>query len=102
MQSELDTLSEESYKDSTLIMQLLRDNLVGQKTTPHCVHIADVFRLSGLPPRPSPLPMHLLLSLPPRHPRLRHLLRLRHKLYQNQHEVKSMDFVVHFGQGNDV
>ena len=24
---ELDTLSEESYKDSTLIMQLLRDNL---------------------------------------------------------------------------
>ncbi len=29
--TELDTLSEESYKDSTLIMQLLRDNLVGQK-----------------------------------------------------------------------
>ena len=27
---ELDTLSEESYKDSTLIMQLLRDNLVGR------------------------------------------------------------------------
>lgn len=26
--SELDTLSEDSYKDSTLIMQLLRDNLV--------------------------------------------------------------------------
>jgi 14-3-3 protein epsilon len=26
-ESELDTLSEESYKDSTLIMQLLRDNL---------------------------------------------------------------------------
>ncbi|XWS12522.1 hypothetical protein CRYUN_Cryun37aG0096500 [Craigia yunnanensis] len=25
--SHLDTLSEESYKDSTLIMQLLRDNL---------------------------------------------------------------------------
>ncbi len=25
--SELDTLSEDSYKDSTLIMQLLRDNL---------------------------------------------------------------------------
>lgn len=25
--SELDTLNEESYKDSTLIMQLLRDNL---------------------------------------------------------------------------
>jgi hypothetical protein len=28
MGTELDTLSEESYKDSTLIMQLLRDNLV--------------------------------------------------------------------------
>lgn len=28
IQKELDTLSEESYKDSTLIMQLLRDNLV--------------------------------------------------------------------------
>lgn len=26
--TELDTLSEDSYKDSTLIMQLLRDNLV--------------------------------------------------------------------------
>lgn len=31
--AELDTLSEESYKDSTLIMQLLRDNLVC--TQPH-------------------------------------------------------------------
>ena len=30
---ELDTLSEESYKDSTLIMQLLRDNLVGRSTS---------------------------------------------------------------------
>jgi 14-3-3 protein epsilon len=29
--AELDTLSEESYKDSTLIMQLLRDNLVRDK-----------------------------------------------------------------------
>lgn len=29
--SELDTLSEESYKDSTLIMQLLRDNLVSTR-----------------------------------------------------------------------
>lgn len=28
--TELDTLSEESYKDSTLIMQLLRDNLVSK------------------------------------------------------------------------
>ncbi len=30
--AELDTLSEESYKDSTLIMQLLRDNLVSRKS----------------------------------------------------------------------
>lgn len=40
--AELDTLSEESYKDSTLIMQLLRDNLTlwtsdlqEGKSTPH-------------------------------------------------------------------
>ena len=32
MRAELDTLSEESYKDSTLIMQLLRDNLVRHTT----------------------------------------------------------------------
>ena len=31
--TELDTLSEESYKDSTLIMQLLRDNLVSLPTS---------------------------------------------------------------------
>ena len=31
--TELDTLSEESYKDSTLIMQLLRDNLVSRRTS---------------------------------------------------------------------
>jgi hypothetical protein len=44
--AELDTLGEESYKDSTLIMQLLRDNLtlwtsdmqVG--TCAACVHLA--------------------------------------------------------------
>ena len=34
--TELDTLSEESYKDSTLIMQLLRDNLVCSKTPFFC------------------------------------------------------------------
>ena len=33
MYAELDTLSEESYKDSTLIMQLLRDNLVSSWCT---------------------------------------------------------------------
>lgn len=32
--TELDTLSEESYKDSTLIMQLLRDNLVSLFRSP--------------------------------------------------------------------
>ncbi len=32
--AELDTLSEESYKDSTLIMQLLRDNLVCSEIFP--------------------------------------------------------------------
>lgn len=32
--TELDTLSEESYKDSTLIMQLLRDNLVSLSAAP--------------------------------------------------------------------
>lgn len=32
--AELDTLSEESYKDSTLIMQLLRDNLTLVRTPP--------------------------------------------------------------------
>lgn len=35
--AELDTLNEESYKDSTLIMQLLRDNLtVSNKTCVFC------------------------------------------------------------------
>lgn len=40
--AELDTLNEESYKDSTLIMQLLRDNLTlwtsdmqGEGKSPH-------------------------------------------------------------------
>ena len=50
--AELDTLSEESYKDSTLIMQLLRDNLV-------CLLKLDFIsyltfnRLSGLRQRPN-------------------------------------------------
>ena len=51
--TELDTLSEESYKDSTLIMQLLRDNLVG-RLTGHSLHYLLIYsRLSGLRPRPS-------------------------------------------------
>jgi len=38
--AELDTLSEESYKDSTLIMQLLRDNLVSRLAAYYyCVHM---------------------------------------------------------------
>lgn len=53
--AELDTLSEESYKDSTLIMQLLRDNLTlwtsdmqgdgesGQYTTIHRALTASMF-----------------------------------------------------------
>ncbi|KAH9530143.1 hypothetical protein DERF_003971 [Dermatophagoides farinae] len=34
--AELDTLNEDSYKDSTLIMQLLRDNLTTLKQTKNC------------------------------------------------------------------
>lgn len=37
---ELDTLSEESYKDSTLIMQLLRDNLVFE--SPYMYSLSNV------------------------------------------------------------
>lgn len=39
--AELDTLSEESYKDSTLIMQLLRDNLVSPAMTWTIIRNAD-------------------------------------------------------------
>ena len=49
--AELDTLSEESYKDSTLIMQLLRDNLVRTNPSPPllvlantCIDSLDLFR----------------------------------------------------------
>ena len=52
MNVELDTLSEESYKDSTLIMQLLRDNLVSfsvhsfalQKCLLYIVDTLDIIR----------------------------------------------------------
>jgi hypothetical protein len=60
--AELDTLSEESYKDSTLIMQLLRDNLVLLHLllfTSSVSFLTCFARLSGLRLRP---------SLPPRHP----------------------------------
>lgn len=36
--AELDTLNEDSYKDSTLIMQLLRDNLT-VSTESHCLSL---------------------------------------------------------------
>lgn len=54
--AELDTLSEESYKDSTLIMQLLRDNLVSlsKDMTQKEASIANnVCRLCGLRQRPT-------------------------------------------------
>lgn len=38
--AELDTLNEDSYKDSTLIMQLLRDNLT-VSFKPHAVFAFD-------------------------------------------------------------
>lgn len=47
--AELDTLSEESYKDSTLIMQLLRDNLVSRSTQSHS---APTFPLTHSPTDP--------------------------------------------------
>lgn len=45
--TELDTLSEESYKDSTLIMQLLRDNLV-RHISNATVHRATLTRAQTL------------------------------------------------------
>jgi hypothetical protein len=40
--AELDTLNEDSYKDSTLIMQLLRDNL-----TVSCVYVITFFCINS-------------------------------------------------------
>ena len=51
--TELDTLSEESYKDSTLIMQLLRDNLVGLPTNYRLSQLLTSIRLYGHHLRPS-------------------------------------------------
>jgi len=44
--AELDTLSEESYKDSTLIMQLLRDNLTLWTSD---LHEGEVFLIHSIP-----------------------------------------------------
>lgn len=67
-------MNEESYKDSTLIMQLLRDNLVRSNLG----IISDGFffltfelRLSGPPPRLTLLPSRMRLPLPRRRKRLR-------------------------------
>ena len=50
---ELDTLSEESYKDSTLIMQLLRDNLVCSSNHHHLFYSTNLaVRRSGHLPKP--------------------------------------------------
>lgn len=67
MFTELDTLSEESYKDSTLIMQLLRDNLVCT-TLPSLAgfYVLTWSRPSGLLPTPRPRPLHR--TPPPRPP----------------------------------
>ena len=69
--AELDTLSEESYKDSTLIMQLLRDNLVSSVGSPFTSHLLIPIRPSGHRPRPSPLVTPPPASPPPTRPRLR-------------------------------
>lgn len=50
--AELDTLSEESYKDSTLIMQLLRDNLVRHLLCRVWSTFLTLYRPSGHLPRP--------------------------------------------------
>lgn len=79
--TELDTLSEESYKDSTLIMQLLRDNLVGRFFAPVVLSSTNMNspRLSGPPRRLSPLPLRPPLLLR-RSPRLLHLRKPRLRL----------------------
>ena len=74
---ELDTLSEESYKDSTLIMQLLRDNLVCGPVTVACLLLTVDGRLFGPRPRPSP---RLLPSPRPTPTRPRRMPRRRRRL----------------------
>src|ERR1700749_828572 len=59
--AELDTLSEESYKESTLIMQLLRDNLVSHGRYLFCDQDLTTDRPSGPLLRPNHK-SHLLVS----------------------------------------
>jgi hypothetical protein len=95
--AELDTLSEESYKDSTLIMQLLRDNLVCllQLT---CYTFSDVAfsRLSGLLLKPNH--KSKLAS------QVRHQRRPRGLLHQRRRrlmlECKCVMVMSHFGNTN--
>lgn len=63
--AELDTLSEESYKDSTLIMQLLRDNLASHAET-HVRAMLTRFRPSGRRVKPSLKPKGARLQPNPR------------------------------------
>jgi hypothetical protein len=65
--AELDTLSEESYKDSTLIMQLLRDNLVSFASVSCANTILTGLRLFG--PLLRLNPKRLLPASQVRHPR---------------------------------
>lgn len=43
--AELDNLREDSYKDSTLIMQLLRDNLTVSLNSSVCLHFLPLLSL---------------------------------------------------------
>merc|ERR1711964_739630 len=66
--AELDTLSEESYKDSTLIMQLLRDNLTlwtsDMQETEKPARVPLLLRQQMLPPLLSLLPSRRARRLP--------------------------------------
>lgn len=79
--TELDTLSEESYKDSTLIMQLLRDNLVSVARYVQVKQSLTFNRPFGPLLKPSKPQVRQLLLLPPPHP-LPRQVRRRRQLYQ--------------------
>lgn len=61
--AELDTLGEESYKDSTLIMQLLRDNLTLWTSDVQVIALPSSTLPLPPPPTPSPLKQELVLSI---------------------------------------
>lgn len=66
--AELDTLQEDSYKDSTLIMQLLRDNLTVRAVTIVCCKPHPNISVSICSSPPSLLFLHTCIFLP--HPLL--------------------------------